>query len=248
MDDEGPVGGYPDVEFDRVGTPSAARRNAASVFSRSTREAPRWAIDLPPHHAARTCPDRGVDRRRIPDGVDVTVPRPALHAEPNCQCDRNRGVKVLCNRDALPSVWTAFTGRLVCASIHKLGSSAPPTSAQETCDVSILASSLVLANADYDWRRDAICRDTDPDLFFPVGTTGNALVQIDEPARSASSARAGGVSGVRARDEPGRRHLGRHLRGGAPRDPTAHRPPTTRPSPSSDATPQRTPDEGTSPR
>lgn len=30
-----------------------------------------------------------------------------------------------------------------------------------------------------DWRDDAACRDTDPSLFFPVGTTGPAIEQID---------------------------------------------------------------------
>ena len=33
------------------------------------------------------------------------------------------------------------------------------------------------------WRDDTGCRDADPDLFFPIGTTGPALRQIDEAKR-----------------------------------------------------------------
>ena len=37
---------------------------------------------------------------------------------------------------------------------------------------------LSLTLASDEWRRTAACRDTDPDLFFPVGTTEDERRQL----------------------------------------------------------------------
>jgi WhiB family redox-sensing transcriptional regulator len=50
-------------------------------------------------------------------------------------------------------------------------------------------TSTPVADWDDEWRRQASCRDTDPALFFPVGSSGTALAEID--AAKAVCARCG---------------------------------------------------------
>ena len=45
-------------------------------------------------------------------------------------------------------------------------------------------------NAHVNWRDDAACRLADPDLFFPIGTTGPALRQIDQAKRICQACQA----------------------------------------------------------
>ncbi len=76
------------------------------------------------------------------------------------------------------------------------------------------------------WRDRAACRSTDPELFFPAGSTGDAVAQIQSAKRVCLSCpvqvaclqfaldthQEAGIWG--GMDEDGRRRLRRHRRAG----------------------------------
>jgi len=68
------------------------------------------------------------------------------------------------------------------------------------------------------WREQAACRYTDANLFFPAGSTGVAIDQIEAAKnRVRVLPRRGRLPAVCDGDKPGSRHLGRQGRGRAPR-------------------------------
>ena len=70
---------------------------------------------------------------------------------------------------------------------------------------------------DGDWRHLAACRSTEPDLFFPIGTTGPAIDQIEAAKRVCRGCDAQEPCldfALATNQESG--CLGWHLRGGAP--------------------------------
>lgn len=54
----------------------------------------------------------------------------------------------------------------------------------------MMAGSGTLLGTAGDWRLVAACSDTDPELFFPIGTTGMAVEQIESAKQVCTTCRA----------------------------------------------------------
>ena len=60
-----------------------------------------------------------------------------------------------------------------------------------------------------DWRHKAACLDKDPELFFPIGNTGPALLQIEEAKQVCRGMHVrDALSAVGSGSRPGSRCLG----------------------------------------
>ena len=67
------------------------------------------------------------------------------------------------------------------------------------------------------WRNRSACRDSDPDVFFPIGSSGPALEQIETARRICTACTVNEEClefALATNQEAG--HLGRHHRRGAP--------------------------------